>query len=241
MKSKKFIRKIILYLVVITAVGYMFHTFKLDNEAREQRYEEFKISIDSQYNDAVSALSNSEYSIYTEKELLEFKGIFSKFDNPTESLQKEIEDFGQENVWNVIKEYPNARILHIYVNALELQNGTSSVKRLYKTNAEQYEAAVKEIDKIPETYNGVLANKIKKDREYLKAKAVEARQLMEAAQAEENAILHIGDPEYKIEQIYGPPIKINTDISANNEHNQYVYADKFIYTDNGRVTNFQTR
>ena len=162
MKSKKSIWKIIVYLIVITAVGYMFHTFKVENDARDQRYEEFKVAIAAEYNDAVSVMSNNEYSTYTDDELRKFKDVFSKFDNPTDALKREIEDFGQENVWDVIKAYPDARILHIYVNALEIKNGTPTVKRMYRTNAEQYEAAVKEIDKIPETYNGALSDKITK-------------------------------------------------------------------------------
>ena len=230
-----------LVVFIILAVLIIFLVIKEEHDSREARYRIFTETIDKNYNSAAEAMEHNNSSYYNEQELITLHYAFYRFDNPLHSAKAEIDDFGTERTLAVLEKYPDGRWLSKYVDALRLYNGTSSAKKIYRTNAEMYEAAVKDIDEIPDTYNGTLADKIKADKKAFRDKAIEAGALLKAAQDAHNAELHIGDSETKIEEIYGPAIKINRDISATVEHNQYVYDDKFIYADNGRVTAFQNR
>ncbi len=234
-------KKMMLFVFTALALLIAFVVIKDGYDSREARYRIFAETMDKNYKAAVTAMENSKSSYYDEKELTSWSVTFNKFDNPLHSAKAEIDDFGRDRTMAVLEKYPDGRWLSKYVHALSLYCGTSTAKQIYRTNAEMYEAAVKAINEIPDDYNGVLANKIKEDKKAFRNKAIEAGALLQAAQDAHNAELHIGDPETKIEEVYGPPIKIKRDISATVEHNQYVYDDKFIYADNGRVTAFQNR
>jgi hypothetical protein len=99
--------------------------------------------------------------------------------------------------------------------------------------------ALDKINQIPDGYNGVLADAIKKDKERIKEDYNRAQGIINDIKAESAKQLHIGDAEFRIKEIYGEPKRINRTVTGGREHKQYVYDGFYIYTDDGIVTAFE--
>ena len=115
------------------------------------------------------------------------------------------------------------------------------------------------LPKIPDNYNGPLAEDIIQEKSRIAteekqnnviaiANKNKMRQKQEDAEDTErtkqmqyrNSHLYVGDPESKIEDVFGTPERINRNVTGNSVHKQYVYGDgHYIYVENGVVTGFQ--
>lgn len=111
---------------------------------------------------------------------------------------------------------------------------------------------------VPDNYSGELADEVKDLRQKVDAAADEEKQQKEkeeaekieqakqkkaAADAEHAKHLYIGDPESKIQKIFGTPDHVNRHVSSYGTTKQYVYeydtGTVYIYTEDGKVTDYQ--
>ncbi|MBE6084965.1 MAG: hypothetical protein E7203_05765 [Selenomonas ruminantium] len=197
-----------------------------DNKALADGYER---EYEQAYNNLVGSLSN-----YTLNSIEDAKHIALTFDDVW-TKDNEIKDKVRKQVINNHSDLP---VLLIYAKALEIRE-TDSYRPLTRTNAELYKMALDKINQIPDGYNGVLADAIKKDKERIKKDYNSAQGIIDDIKAESAKQLHIGDAEFRIKEIYGEPKKINRTVTGEREHKQYVYDGFYIYTDDGIVTAFE--
>ncbi len=52
-------------------------------------------------------------------------------------------------------------------------------------------------------------------------------------------IIEIGMDEHEVIAILGHPKEVNTSVGAWGTHKQYVYPDRYVYIENGKVTSWQ--
>ncbi|ORT99306.1 hypothetical protein D081_2035 [Anaerovibrio sp. JC8] len=143
-------------------------------------------------------------------------------------------------------------ILMLYAKAMDLyQDGHASDESL--------ETAHDYFDQIDPEYLGAMEKEIRQDREVVdksykamlarkaeaKRRAAEAAAARKAAEEAERANnIYIGDPEEKIQKVFGTPYRVGRAVSNGIEVKQYVYEypgyrHVIIYTTNGKVTGFQ--
>lgn len=95
--------------------------------------------------------------------------------------------------------------------------------------------AFRQLNKIPKNYNGKYAADIiafrgkVQDRLDTYAKADKERE------EERNNNIYIGDSETKVLKLLGEPLRKNKTVMSNTASEQWVYNDKYIYIENGRV------
>lgn len=235
-------KKSVIILSMVCLIIALFSSCQvMEKQERAERYEAFITEMDKDYDEAVSIIANNKSGYYSDDELKDLSLKLAPYGDTDHFLKIEIDYFGKEMVYSVINRHSNGRMLYHYVKAIHIYIGDSTIKNIYRTNAEQYKAAYDEINKIPDKYSGEFAEKIKAEKKYLKSAYEKAEGLLKAVQEDEEKTLHIGDSELKIEEIYGKPIKVNISQNAYSDHKQYVYDNMFIYVDDGMVTSYQTR
>lgn len=152
-------------------------------------YEQFQQEINERYIKAVDTLSNNDTLNLTDEQIGDIQFSFMLFGNEVTRSDKE-KKYGQKEVSDILKKYPDGEYLHKYASALvsysgpikeipetvEHQGGKIEYYRnsfLHQPTTKELKEAVRYLDEIPDWYYGTLADKIKHDKAIIKSQAAE--------------------------------------------------------------------
>lgn len=237
-RMKEFIPLIVFVILLGIVLIAIAHQQKIQDEQRKiEHYEEFQQDIKKQYEDTIKYLDIDSFDV--RKGRSPGKDIFTKIVYPGDNFRDEIKEFGRDKVDAALSEYrSNALALDNYVNALQILE-KQEYKEKYPNSLARYKAAYDAIDKVPPKYYGPLKDRITEDRQNIASMLEEVQAEVKVEQEERNKKVYMGDPESKIRQVYGTPIKVNRTVTRGVERKQYVYSNLYIYTENGRVIGWQ--
>ena len=136
------------------------------------------------------------------------------------------------------EKYKDGQVLGIYVAAKEHEISPS----LSIDGGIDY--AKRDLDQIPDDYNGQFADEIRSYKRYINRKLYENQERLKANQLarqkdKENHV-YVGDHESKVKKVMGEPQRVNRTVMENKTREQWVYGlGHYIYIENGIVTSFQ--
>jgi hypothetical protein len=170
-------------------------------------------------------------------------GGMSSTNNDVTKNYDEAIDLAKQNKWDgVTTKLVTCKDANQKVNVL--YNYASAQKSFHNGDGNM---AILYLKEISDDYDGELADDIRQFKKKLYPHEDEYKQQVKEKEAEEkryrDSHLYIGDPESKLEQLFGQPSAVHKTVTGNNEYIQYVFYRKdktiCIYTENGVVTSWQ--
>lgn len=183
----------------------------------------------------VSDAKASTSSVVEKKEL--------KFAIEDQALWDECQKLYEEQKWKEIKDKTYSYKDKVYSSELGVMYYLAETERRTALN---YGDSYDWVNKIPSSYNGVYADRVKDLRKITKKLFDKVANEVEAdLKSSGELILNIGDLESRVKEVYGEPEAINQTETSNGIRRQYVFTSKktgkqvYVYTKNNKVVAIQ--
>ncbi len=212
-------------------------------------YEEFIIL---QSKEIDEKLLNDADDLY--RHIISYNGdISSKVDELKGAMIKKYSPYLVEKLKESINQQNYNKSTLILYSRILIDSGVNEVvleqyvRGLRAIKSKSYVDVIKFWDKIPESYNGILADQIKNDRIAFQKTTEYAKGIESIKQSEELKVIlkdyvepRIGMNEEEVKKsTWGKPKSINSTVTSSGTHEQWVYNNRYIYFENGKVTAIQ--